>query len=137
MNSFGLLSLCQIRARGFLLGNKYELTKKGKRSAVARLDSTILHEIVRVIQARAKVPERVRLQKREYQIMYLDDHRQRIEEALRRHDSDRLNMLFGQLASKVKYQLLRRIVPREPQVQARAARRRTAGRNERKRARSR
>jgi hypothetical protein len=79
----------------------------------ARVDSTILHEIVRVIEARAKVPERVRLQKREYQITYLDDHRQRIEEALRRHDRDRLNMLFGQLASKVKYHLLRQIVPRK------------------------
>jgi hypothetical protein len=80
---------------------------------VARLDSTILHEIAHVIQTRAKVPDRVRLQKREYQITYLDDHRQRIEEVLRRHDTDRLNMLFGQLASKVKYQLLRRITPRE------------------------
>lgn len=75
---------------------------------VARVDLTILHEIVRVVQARAKVPERVRIQKREYQITYLNDHRQRIEEALRRRDGDRLNMLFGQLASKVKYQLLRR-----------------------------
>jgi hypothetical protein len=80
---------------------------------VARLDSTILHEIAHVVQTRAKVPDRVRLQKREYQITYLDDHRQRIEEALRRHDADRLNMLFGQLASKVKYQLLRRIVARD------------------------
>ncbi len=103
-----------------------------------RVDSTILHEIVRVIQARAKVPERVRLQKREYQITYLEDHRQRIEEALRRHDPDRLNMLFGQLASKVKYQLLRRVAPREtPRVQARAARRRTSTRRSQKRARSR
>ena len=74
---------------------------------MARVDLAILHEIVRVIQARAKVPERVRIQKRDYQITYLEDHRQRIEEALRRHDVDRLNMLFGQLASKVKYQLLR------------------------------
>lgn len=80
---------------------------------MARLDSTILHEIAHVVQTRAKVPDRVRLQKREYQITYLDDHRQRIEEALRRHDLDRLNMLFGQLASKVKYQLLRRIKSRE------------------------
>jgi hypothetical protein len=105
---------------------------------VARVDSTILHEIVRVIQARAKVPERVRLQKRAYQITYLEDHRQRIEEALRRHDSDRLNMLFGQLASKVKYQLIRRLASAQrPRVQARAASRRTNGSGQRKRARSR
>jgi len=76
---------------------------------VARVDLAILQEIVRVVQARTKVPERVRIQKRQYQITYLDDHKQRIEEAIRRHDTDRLNMLFGQLASKVKYQLLRRV----------------------------
>jgi hypothetical protein len=105
---------------------------------VARVDLTILHEIVRVIQARAKVPERVRIQKREYQITYLDDHRQRIEEALRRHDSDRLSMLFGQLASKVKYQLLRRVASAQRRgTQARAARRSTARTGPRKRARSR
>lgn len=80
---------------------------------MARVDSAILHEIAHIIQSRAKVPERVRVQKREYQITYLDDHRQRIEEALRRHDTDRLNMLFGQLASKVKYQFLRQVVARE------------------------
>ena len=103
----------------------------------ARVDSTILHEIARIIQARAKVPERVRLQKREYQITYLEDHRQRIEEALRRHDPDRLNMLFGQLASKVKYHLLRQVAPREPpRVPARAARR-TSSRAQKKHARSR
>lgn len=73
----------------------------------------ILHEIAHVIQARTKVPERVWVQKREYQITYLDDHRQRIEEALRRHDTDRLNMLFGQLPSKVKYQLLRLVAAPE------------------------
>ena len=105
---------------------------------MARLDLTILHEIVRVVQARAKVPERVRLQKREYQITYLDDHRQRIEEALRRHDSDRLGMLFGQLTSKVKYQLLRRIASRDRRrPHARPARGRASGNRQRKRARSR
>ena len=90
---------------------------------MARVDLAILHEIVRVIQARAKVPERVRILKRDYQITYLEDHRQRIEEALRRHDADRLNMLFGQLASKVKYQLLRH-APSRPKASApqRAAR---------------
>ncbi|MBP1684019.1 MAG: hypothetical protein H6Q33_162 [Deltaproteobacteria bacterium] len=105
---------------------------------MARLDSTILHEIAHVIQTRAKVPERVRLQKREYRITYLDDHRQRIEEALRRHDPDRLNMLFGQLASKVKYQLLRRIVARDSaRGQAQTATRRAARTARAKRAQSR
>jgi hypothetical protein len=119
------------------IGNTYQQAG-GLRVPTARVDSTILHEIVRVIQARANVPERVRIQKREYQITYLDDHRQRIEEALRRHDPDRLSMLFGQLASKVKYQLLHQIAPRETsRAQARVARRRPSGRSERKRARSR
>ena len=107
---------------------------------MARVDLAILHEIVRVVQARAKVPEKVRIQKREYRITYLDDHRQRIEEAIRRHDGDRLNMLFGQLASKVKYQLLRRVAAREPRRTAtRAASRRAASARggKRKRARSR
>ena len=103
-----------------------------------RVDSTILHEIVRVIQARARVPERVRLRKREYEISYLEDHRQRLEEALRRHDPDRLNMLFGQLASKVKYHLLRQVAPRETlRARARVARRRTSSRTGQKRVRSR
>jgi hypothetical protein len=71
------------------------------------VDVNILKEIARVVQSRAKVPERIQLQKRTFLITYLDDHRQRIEEALRRHDPDRLNMLFGQLESKVKYQVVR------------------------------
>ncbi len=103
---------------------------------MARLDSTILHEIVRVVQARAKVPERLRIQNREYEITYLDDHRQRIEEALRRGDSDRLSMLFGQLTSKVKYQLLRRLgVPAARRARARVGSR-AAQAGARKRARS-
>ncbi len=102
---------------------------------VARVDSTILHEIARIVQMRAKVPDRVRIQNRQYQITYLDDHRQRIEEALRRHDSDRLGMLFGQLASKVKYQLLRRVAPAKRRVAARVVRRRSASNGRRKRAR--
>jgi hypothetical protein len=101
---------------------------------VGRVDLAILHEIVRVIQTRTKVPDRVRIQKREYRITYLDDHRQRIEETLRRQDNDRLSMLFGQLASKVKYQLLRRLVPAQP---ARGAVRRPARSAQRRRARSR
>ena len=78
---------------------------------MARIDSSILHEIVRVVQTRARVPERITILKRQYQLTYLEDHKQRLEEALRRHDPDRLNMLFGQLASKVKYQVLRKVAP--------------------------
>ena len=106
--------------------------------SVARVDLSILQEIVRVVQARARVPARVSILKRQYQLTYLDDHRQRIEEALRRHDGDRLNMLFGQLASKVKYQLLRR-APSATQRKARArvAPRSSTRRGQRKRARSR
>jgi hypothetical protein len=56
---------------------------------------------------------------------------------LRRHDGDRLGMLFGQLASKVKYQLLRGVKPvKRAVVQARAARRRSSSNGRRKRARS-
>jgi hypothetical protein len=76
------------------------------------VDSSILHEIVRIIEARRKVPQRVQVRSREYQITYLEDHQRRLEEALHRFDSDQLNMLYGQLASKVKYQLLRRVPPR-------------------------
>jgi hypothetical protein len=75
---------------------------------VARVDVSILKEIARIVQSRAKVPERIQVQKRTFLITYLDDHKQRIEEALRRHDPDRLNMLFGQLESKVKYQVVRK-----------------------------
>lgn len=74
---------------------------------MARVDITILREIVRVIEALAKVPDYVTVSKRRFHLTYLEDHRQRIEEALRRHDRNQLNMLFGQLASKVKYQALR------------------------------
>jgi len=77
------------------------------------VDKSILHEIVRVVSARSKVPERVAVRGRNYLITYLDDHRQRLEDALRRHDVDRVNMLYGQLASKVKYQLMRGGIGRE------------------------
>lgn len=73
----------------------------------ARTDSAILHEIVRVIQERAQVPEKVRIRTKQYQITYLEDHRQRLEEAMRRHDADRLGMLFGQLPGRIKYQLMK------------------------------
>jgi len=74
---------------------------------VARVDIAILREIVRVVGTRGEVPEFVELSKKRFQVKYLDDHKQRIEEALRRGDRDRLNMLYGQLESKVKYQVLR------------------------------
>ena len=77
--------------------------------AAQPVDSSILHEIVRVIEARSRVPGRVAVRAREYQITYLEDHQRRLEEAIQRHDADRINMLYGQLASKVKYQLLRRL----------------------------
>lgn len=73
----------------------------------SRLDLAILKEIVRIVQEKARVPEKVHILKRDYLLTYLEDHRQRMEEALRRYDMDRVNMLFGQLASKVKYQVAR------------------------------
>lgn len=76
------------------------------------VDSSILHEIVRVIESRRKVPDKVIVTSKEYLLTYLEDHRRRLEEALMRFDRDRLNMLYGQLASKVKYQLLRRVPAR-------------------------
>jgi hypothetical protein len=76
------------------------------------VDSSILHEIVRVIESRRKVPGKVIVKSREYLLTYLEDHQRRLEEALQRYDADRLNMLYGQLASKIKYQLLRRMPAR-------------------------
>ncbi|HYD47201.1 MAG TPA: hypothetical protein VEB21_02575 [Terriglobales bacterium] len=74
---------------------------------VAKIDRPILLEIVRVVQSKGCVPDHVTLQKRRFSITYLEDHRQRIEEALRRQDAGQLNMLFGQLESKVKYQAVK------------------------------
>jgi hypothetical protein len=76
------------------------------------VDSSILHEIVRIIESRRKVPEKVVVKSKEYVLTYLEDHQRRLEEALQRYDADRLNMLYGQLASKIKYQLLRRLPAR-------------------------
>ena len=76
------------------------------------VDRNILLEIVRVVGTRSKVPEKVRVRGHEYLLTYLDDHKHRLEDALMRHDSDRLNMLYGQLASKVKYQMLRQTAAR-------------------------
>ena len=75
----------------------------------ARTDSAILHEIVRIIQERGNVPEKVRIRTKQYQITYLEDHKQRLEEAMRRHDMDRLGMLFGQLPGRIKYQLMKAV----------------------------
>jgi hypothetical protein len=76
------------------------------------VDSSILHEIVRIIESRRKVPVKVVVKAKEYLLTYLDDHQRRLEEALMRFDRDRLNMLYGQLASKIKYQLVRRLPAR-------------------------
>ena len=56
------------------------------------VDSSILHEIVRVIESRRKVPEKVIVKSKEYVLTYLEDHQRRLEEALTRYDGDRLNM---------------------------------------------
>jgi len=90
------------------------------------VDSSILHEIVRVIESRRKVPDKVVVKGREYQLTYLEDHQRRFEEALQRYDSDRLNMLYGQLASKIKYQMLRRVPTRAPAPEARPAKKASA-----------
>ena len=84
-------------------------------------DKSILHEIVRIVEARRRVPERIQVQTREYVITYLEDHRNRLEEALRRFDSDRLNILFGQLASKIKYQFTRDLPLRASALKSQAA----------------
>jgi hypothetical protein len=76
------------------------------------VDNSILHEIVRIIESRRKVPGKVIVKSKEYLLTYLEDHQRRLEEALQRYDADRLNMLYGQLASKIKYQLLRRVPAR-------------------------
>ena len=46
------------------------------------VDSSILHEIVRVIESRRKVPEKVIVKSKEYLLTYLEDHQRRLEEAL-------------------------------------------------------
>ena len=84
----------------------------GEPGVTQPVDSSILHEIVRIIESRRKVPDKVIVTSKEYLLTYLEDHRNRLEEALMRFDRDRLNMLYGQLASKVKYQLLRRVPAR-------------------------
>ena len=89
------------------------------------VDSSILHEIVRIIESRRKVPEKVVVKSREYLLTYLEDHQRRMEEALNRYDADRLNMLYGQLASKIKYQLLRRL-PARPEPSAPVAKKAAA-----------
>jgi len=72
-----------------------------------QLHRQILHEIVRVVESRRKVPARLTIRGKRYELTYLEDHRHRMEEAIRRGDVDRLGMLYGQLSSKVKYQLKR------------------------------
>ena len=77
------------------------------------VDLSILREIARLLQEERLVPERVTIGRREYEITYLEDHRQRLDDALRRGDRDRLGMLVGQLASKVKYQVARKVSERK------------------------
>lgn len=72
-----------------------------------QLISSIVHEIARVVDARNRVPEWVSVRGKKFQITYLDDHKMRLEEALRRRDARQLKMLYSQLQSRVKYQLLR------------------------------
>lgn len=109
------------------------LEDQGGAPVTQPVDRNILLEIVRLVGTRAKVPEKVRVRGNHYQLTYLDDHKHRLEDALTRHDSDRLNMLYGQLASKVKYQVLRNSAGRraEPAAKKRGlekgrARRRSA-----------
>lgn len=77
------------------------------RPAGEPLHRLVLKEVARVVESMRKVPERVRVAGRTYRILYLEDHARRMEEALFRQDRDRLNMLFGQLSSKLRYQVER------------------------------
>ncbi len=69
------------------------------------LDKQILQEIVRVVQAEERVPTVVQVNGQRYVLTYLEDHDRRMQDALANRDPNLLSMLFGQLASKVKYQL--------------------------------
>lgn len=81
------------------------------------LDKEILHEIVRVIRAKEQVPHTVEVGGKRYALTYLDDHYQRLMDALASRDANMLSILFGQLASKVKYQV---VAGPEPGVKRRA-----------------
>ncbi len=70
------------------------------------LDKEILQEIVRVIRSEAKVPHTVAVSGKRYALTYLEDHHQRLVDALASRDPNMLSILFGQLASKVKYQAI-------------------------------
>jgi hypothetical protein len=112
---------------------KFAREVQGGAPVTQPVDRNILLEIVRVVSTRSKVPDKVRVRANEYLLTYLDDHKHRLEDALMRHDSDRLNMLYGQLASKVKYQLLRHMTARrvgtaakKPRAEKGSARRPTA-----------
>ena len=56
------------------------------------VDSSILHEIVRVIESRRKVPEKVIVKSREYVLTYLEDHQRRLQPlcAMDGHHPDRI-----------------------------------------------
>lgn len=72
---------------------------------ITPLDKEILQEIVRVVRAKRVVPSTVDVGGKRYRLTYLEDHQQRMTEALASEDWDKLGILFGQLASKVKYQV--------------------------------
>ncbi|GBD26103.1 hypothetical protein HRbin30_01431 [bacterium HR30] len=82
------------------------------------LDKEILQEIVRVIRAEEKVPYTVDVGGKRYALTYLEDHAQRLMDALASRDANMLSILFGQLASKVKYQA---VASPEPRVARRPA----------------
>lgn len=70
------------------------------------LDRQILQEIVRIVQTQQRVPTSVQVDGHQYALTYLDDHDRRLQDAIENRDSNLLGMLFGQLASRVKYQAI-------------------------------
>lgn len=70
------------------------------------LDRQILQEIVRIVQTEQRVPAFVEVDGQRYVLMYLEDHDRRLQEAIANRDTNLLSMLFGQLASRVKYQVM-------------------------------
>ncbi|GIW43020.1 MAG: hypothetical protein KatS3mg077_0302 [Candidatus Binatia bacterium] len=75
------------------------------------LDKEILQEIVRIVRTKEEVPTCVEVGGKRFAVTYLDDHSQRLRDAIASRDANMLSILFGQLASKVKYQLLSTAAP--------------------------
>jgi hypothetical protein len=86
------------------------------------LDKQILQEIVRVVQAEQRVPSTIEVDGNRYALTYLEDHERRMQDAIANRDANLLSMLFGQLASKVKYQLAASQPPQKPAKVAKARR---------------